>query len=107
MLEVDARLAVCFRRKDDFDFAGFGEIRFILPLRTDHPGHHKAPRRIPDGDLPPRAILAVDLLRIAAAADPPFDNRPRHGRTADMMAARPPGIEASGKYFEGALNAGS
>src|SRR6478609_2124279 len=68
VLEIDARGTVAGRREADLDLARLREVGLVAPLVRDHPGQHEAMRRLPDQDLSPRAVGAVFLLAVAAAA---------------------------------------
>src|SRR5262245_11949640 len=100
MLELHARRATDFSGECDLDLAGLGDVRFVLPLRSDLPGDDDTGRRLPDQDAAPRAVGPVDLLAVTPAPGLAFDNRSLHRGRADVMSAGPPGVEAPCEHVE-------
>jgi hypothetical protein len=57
-------------------------------------------RRLPNENARPIALRAVFLLAVTTAAYPPFQYGAFHGRLADVVTARPPGVETLSEYPE-------
>src|SRR5215472_3055666 len=106
MLQFHQSRAVALLAKDDFHFAGLGEIGLITPFGCDPPRDDQAMWRLPDQDAAPVAFAAILLFAVAAAAHAAFDDSFRHRRFADVMRSRPPGVEAFGEDTEGAGGVG-
>src|SRR5215469_10883694 len=103
MFQIDSGRAALHGRKAHLNFAGFLDVGFVSPLVRDLPGHHEAARRLPYQNLAPVAVGSVDLFAIAAPAGPAFNDCLLHWRLADVVRARPPGIDPLGEHLEGAF----
>src|SRR5260370_1321864 len=106
MLEIDPSRTVSLRRESHFHFTRFRQVWFVLALGGNFAGHQELFRRLSPENFSPVAFRAVGLFAVAASADAAFENGALQGRVSDVMAARPPTIEARGEYLKRAFRAG-
>src|SRR5215472_2419186 len=85
VFEVHPRPTVGGGRESNLDLARLCEVRLVAPLVGNLPRKHNPMRRLPDEHLPPVAVGAVVLLRVAAAASFAFYDALLHRRLADMV----------------------
>ncbi len=71
------------------------------PRVIDLPGHHEAGGRFPDKNPAPVALRPVRLFRVATPTLVPFDEGLLHRSLADVMTARPPGVDLLGEHLKG------
>src|SRR5262249_31726576 len=106
VLKIHSRRAARHRGETDFHFARLSQVGLVAPSVCDLPCQHKAARRLPDQDLAPVALCAIDLLALTPPAGAAFDNALLHRRLSYVVGARPPGVDSLREYLKGALCAG-